>query len=476
MAEQTLVLPDSLEWVNTQEPPTIAGNQGRVLLLVFWSYANINSRHMMALLREFETKYESSVAIIGIHTPRFEAEESVDSVLKAVNRWGMNIPVATDVNFASWQQFGIQAWPSVLVLDAQGRPRKLFEGDNQERPIELLVDQLLTEASAAAGGVPLTALTAMKPEAPAELKFPSQIIGHRNFLYVSDSGNHRVLELSEDGRIRRVFGSGHAGLWDGYLDNAGFNSPTGLAYTDNTLYVADTGNHCIRKIKLMSGEVETIAGSGHPGRVAVKKHIDMRRVAISSPVGLALRDATLFLTAAGMNQIWRIDLDNGAISWLSGSGQNTVRDGAANQAGFALPLGIVVHGENLLVTDGEGSAIREVRQRDGQVKTLLGQAGEFTYGFADGDAKQARLQYPTDILVDSNDHAWILDAFNGRVRLLDLRRKNLSTPPMEELAEPAGFCLHEKQLWVANTNDHSLRKIDLDSKQGQTLLARAASE
>jgi len=475
MSESPLSLPDNLDWVNTDEPPTLEDNRGRVMLVVFWSYANLNSRHVMSMLREFDTRYESSVGAIGIHTPRFQAEESSDAVLKAVNRWQLQIPVANDVNFEAWQKFGIQGWPSVLVLDAEGRPRQLFEGDNQERKIELLVDQLLTEASDRLGGIPIRPLRAIKPEPPSELQFPGQVIGHRNKLYVSDTGNHRILELGEDGRIQRQFGSGHSGLWDGYLDNAGFSWPSGLVYNDHTLYVADTGNHSIRRIKLMSGEVETIVGNGKAGRKAVKDQIDMRQVSLASPVGLAIRDTNLFVTVAGMNQIWRIDLENSAISWFSGSGQNTVQDGPASQAGFAAPLGIVCHNENLLITDGEGSTLREVRQRDGRVRTLVGHMGEFSFGFADGEGKQGRLQYPTDVLIDHNNRAWILDSFNGRLRTFDLRRGQLSTPEIDQLSEPRGFCLLDGHLWVANTNDHSLRKIDLKSKQSKTLLARTAN-
>lgn len=465
-------LPD-MAWANTSTPPTLEANRGRVVLMAFWTYSNINSQHVMAHMRELQTKYENSIAVIGIHCPRFSQEQDAANVLKAVNRWHIRAPVAVDSGFACWQRYGVNAWPSVLVLDTQGRVRHLFEGDRQGDTLENLVDQLLSEAAMDEFQPPGRTQPPRMPEAKTTMSFPSGVAAAKGAVFVSDSGNNRVLELAPDGRVLRVFGSGNVGLWDGFLDNCGFNSPSGLIYYDQHLYVADTGNHAIRRINLMTGEVETLAGNGKVGREPVKNYTDLRQIPLASPTGLALKGAELFIAMTGMNQIWKLQLDMGAISWLAGCGQAMVADGPAERAAFAGPRGVAVSGNYLLVTDADGSAIRQIDRRSGQVQTLIGADGEYSYGNHDGDRRHARLQYPTGIAVEPGlDEAWIIDSFNGQLRHLDLASGELQTPDFLTMNEPVAIALDNAAAWIVNTNEHSLIKLDLHARRGEEVNVR----
>ncbi|MFP3435333.1 hypothetical protein SB781_36845, partial [Paraburkholderia sp. SIMBA_061] len=76
---------------------------------------------------------------------------------------------------------------------------------------------------------------------------------------------HRILECNHAGRVMRQFGLGTADFIDGDAGEAAFRRPRGLALAREALYVADTGNHALRRINLSNGHVDTLCGNGRAG-------------------------------------------------------------------------------------------------------------------------------------------------------------------------------------------------------------------
>lgn len=122
-------LPPTLQWLNVQQAPALDKLRGRVVLLHFFNAANVNSLHMLQELRAVEAKHHDGLSVIGIHTPKYDHERQAANVLKAVNRLYIRHPVANDADWVAWRQFGIQAWPSVAVLDAEGRVAGIVAGE-----------------------------------------------------------------------------------------------------------------------------------------------------------------------------------------------------------------------------------------------------------------------------------------------------------------------------------------------------------
>ncbi len=462
--------PDSLDWVNVGVAPSIASNHGKVVLIYFWSYANLQSLNLLPAIRDIENKYESGVFIVGIHCPKFASEHSSKNVLKAVNRLFLRHPVACDNQFALWKEFGIQAWPSAVLVDAEGKARFLLQGDNIGSQIDDLADDLLNEAAQKDIRNYGRVRNVRKPEPKTTLKFPMGITYGRGSLYIADSANNRILELNESGRLLRTFGSGNPGFWDGSMQNSGFSWPQGMVVSENYLFVADAGNHALRRINLFSGEIETTTGTGKPNITLVSGVHDYRQIPMHTPVALALDGPVLYIAMAGAQQIWRLDLKNSEYGWFAGSGQSGVRDGDAKNAAFGFPHGLAVAGKELLVSDAEGSAIRTINIESQKVQTRLGR-GYFTFGLEDGASNKSLLQYPSAICVSGDSGvAWILDSFNGKVRRLDLKNGELSTPDFDiELHEPRAMCVHGQNLWIADTNAHRIVKIDTNSRKAQVL-------
>ncbi|MEM9531135.1 MAG: thioredoxin-like domain-containing protein [Pseudomonadota bacterium] len=455
-------LPRQLQWVNTDKPPDIAKCRGKVVLIYFWTPSNFNSRALLLDIRALENRHENGVVVIGIVCPKYPRECTPASIQKAINRHFIRHPVALDSDFTLWQQYGVRSWPSAAVIDAEGQLRLLTEGDDAGEALDEAVDALLDEA-ASKDIRDYTQLAAARRSEPAGLlKFPTAILPARGHVYISDSGNNRILEVSEKGRLIRVFGSGNPGFWDGALDNSGFNFPQGLSVTENYLYVADTGNHAIRRINLFTGEVETVMGTGKAAKTMTLAETNLREIGCNSPVGLASKGPDLYISMAGSHQLWRLDLKNSQVSWHSGSGQLGLINGERAKAAFACPMGLTVHGDVLLVADADSSAVREVNIKTGDISTRTGR-GTYTFGCEDGGRANALMQFPCDVALSLNrEQLWIADTYNSRIRLLDLASNRLTTPAIDyEFSEPTYLTVYDHALWVADSNAHQILQVHL---------------
>lgn len=454
-------LPDTLEWVNCDAPLRIADQRGKVVLLDFWTYCCINCMHILPDLHYLEQKYPDELTVIGLHSPKFPNEKVAANVLKAVNRHHIRHPVANDPTRSVWRQYGVRAWPTVIFIDPEGYVVGALPGEGRRRQLDQLIREHLEAAAKrglrSEGRVSVCA----RPEPRGPLSFPGKVHAARGRIYVSDSGHNRVLELRADGSIVRTFGSGSPGLVDGALAEASFNDPQGLVRGDEYLFVADTGNHAIRRIDLLRGEVQTIVGTGEQGRYAGERFTDPTKATLNSPWDLAYHDGQLYIAMAGQHQVWRLDLKRNVIEVLAGSGREDLVDGPLQLAALAQPSGLALQGDRLYVADSEVSAIRVIDLERKRIEALVG-IGLFEFGDADGVGLEAKLQHPLGVAMDpQRGGLWIADTFNHRIKYLDLatsevRRLDIDVP----LAEPGGIAVDGDSLLVANTNAHNLLRVD----------------
>src|SRR5690606_19789938 len=290
-------------------------------------------------------------------------------------------PIAHDADWTLWQHYGIEAWPTVVLIDAEGQVRERIVGDGQIRDLDARVGKLHDEARPRSRNVqPIEMRRTGEPILP--LRFPVGLALAGNYLYVADCGHHRVLECDHGGRVLRQFGSGGPGFIDGPMELAAFNRPHGLCLQRDMLYVADTGNHSVRRIQLRTGDIDTICGAGRPGQPVEGVITDPRAVALDQPRAIALSAEAMHIATAGDNRIWTYDLGKRELRLLAGSGALGVTDGSGTRANFAEPAGLATVQQVVYACDAAGSAIRSVNARTGQVTTLLGQDA-WNFGNAD---------------------------------------------------------------------------------------------
>ena len=462
-------LPKSLQWLNAPAS-SLHEQRGRVVALVFVNAASAWSWQRLRDVAQLHTRYPGRLQPLAVHVPRFDCERDPQHVLKQLRRQGVTFPIAHDADWHAWQRFGVDAWPTVLLIDANGQVRERVVGLDSmaelERPLAALCDALPLPTDDDARAM---VETSAEPRLP--LRFPSGVAATADRLYVADSGHHRILECNHAGRVLRQFGMGTADFVDGDLEHAAFRRPHGLSVVRDVLYVADTGNHALRRIMLRSGRVDTVCGNGRAGEPVEGLIANARDIALNQPQAVSATDKEVHMALAGDNRIWTYGLGRGELTCRAGSGQLEVRDGSGSMAAFAQPVALAAVQQVLYVCDALGSAVRSLQLRNDTVQTLVGQ-GLWEFGDADGPRQRARLQNPQAIALSPDAPLlWIADTGNGSLRTLRLGGGELSTVPLSRrLHGVAGLAIAAGALWIAETDAHAVLRFDLASGE----LARVA--
>lgn len=502
--------PADLAWLNTAKPLSLAQLRGKFVVLDFWTYCCINCMHILPELAKLERAYPDQVVVIGVHSAKFDGEKLDANIRDAILRYRIKHPVVNDAGHAIWDAYAVTSWPSIRVIDPEGN---FIAGESGELEFEVL-DRFLREAipfyraNGSLDEKPF-ALVGEKLASEGPLKFPGKLAYDESTdrLFVADSGNDRIVVAKIDrsgeppkASVEMVIGSGRTGDADGGFDRAAFNQPQGVALSDaDTLWIADTENHLIRRADLKSKLVQTVAGTGRqargpwPGmqidqarRRMVRLREDGRYVAdpattpLNSPWDLCVHGNAVYIAMAGAHQIWRMPLDLSEIGVYAGNGREDIFDGKLlprepyqeGSSSFAQPSGLATDGARLFVADSEGSSIRVVPLPDakgnvrGTVQTLVGtadlkRARLFTFGDVDGDASTARLQHPLGVAWHDGG-VYVVDTYNDKLKVVaaDSGKTRTVAGGMGEFNEPGGIAFGAGRLWVADTDHHRILAVD----------------
>jgi len=132
-------------WINS-EPLTLKGLRGRVVLIEFWTFACYNCRNTLPTVKKWDAQYrEKGVTIIGVHTPESDLESNVTDVRREVAELGIKYPVVTDNDYSTWKAYKVEAWPTLFLLDKQGRVRWTHVGEGYYDQTEEVIKKLLAE-------------------------------------------------------------------------------------------------------------------------------------------------------------------------------------------------------------------------------------------------------------------------------------------------------------------------------------------
>ncbi|WP_406457744.1 redoxin domain-containing protein [Streptomyces sp. NBC_01622] len=449
-------------WLNTGgKQYTLADLRGRIVILDFWTFCCINCLHVLDELRELEEKHRDTVVIIGVHSPKFVHEAEHQAVVDAVERYGVEHPVLDDPELATWKQYAVRAWPTLVVIDPEGYVVAQHAGEGHAHAIERLVAELETEHAAKGtlrrGDGPYVA---PEPE-PTVLRFPGKAIALPGGTFlVSDTTRHQLVELAADGEsvVRRI-GSGARGFGDGTADSAAFNEPQGLALLDDgSVVVADTVNHALRRLDLTTGAVTTVAGTGRQWMQGEPTSGPAREVSLSSPWDVARWQGKLWIAMAGVHQLWAYDPAEDTVAVTAGTTNEGLVDGPGPEAWFAQPSGLAATADRLWLADSETSALRWV-DLDGAVHTAVG-SGLFDFGHRDGAAEQALLQHPLGVTALPDGSVAISDTYNHALRRYDPVTGEVTTLATD-LREPSDAVLDGDEILVVESARHRLTRLRL---------------
>jgi DNA-binding beta-propeller fold protein YncE len=471
-------------WLNTDKPLSLAALKGKIVLLDFWTYGCINCIHIIPDLKRLEAKYSNQLVVIGVHSAKFDNEKETDNIRRIILRYELEHPVVNDADFNIWQAYGVRAWPTQVLIDPAGYVVGVAEGEGNYETLDQAIAKLIAEFGPRGelNEQPLRLALERAKVGDLPLAFPGKVLADAkgDRLFIADSNHNRIVVTKLDGTLLETIGTGARGAADGTFERATFFRPQGMALDTDALYVADTENHLIRRVNLKTRTVETIAGTGEQPRERGVSGA-ARTVALSSPWDLQLIGRDLYIAMAGPHQIWKLDLEKGQVSTFAGSGREARVDGELLMAAFAQPSGLTSDGRKLYVADSEANIIRVIDLEKGEVSTLVG-GDLFEFGDVDGKGDDVRLQHPLGLYAYQGK-VLIADTYNHKIKQLDAESQTVKTlfgtgkPGQADGAqssfyEPGGLSVAGGKLYIADTNNHAVRVVDLQTKGTTTLLIK----
>ncbi len=479
--------PPGLDWFNVSRPLSMVGDlRSKIVILDFWTQGCVNCLHVIPDLKQLEAEYPEELVVVGVHWAKFDSERTTAAIDQAVRRYGIEHPVVNDEFELLRNSYGVTAWPTLVLIDPFGNVVGSHAGEGVYDLFEPIVSIMAEEYghNDLLDTTPLGELLQVSGALPTVLSFPGKVLADEatDRLFIADTGHHRVLIADLSGRLTAVIGSGTEGLADGDFAQAEFSRPQGMALSadGDVLYIADRENHTIRAADLTTNRVTTIAGTGEPtnafrGGVATETEI-------ASPWDLHLDQNVLYIAGAGRHQIWQLDLRTEQINLFAGTGAEGIIDGGRLNATLSQPSGLAAANGKLYFSDPEASAIRSISLRlDGELLTLVGE-GLFSWGDEVGTFAETQLQHAIGIEIVNDNLLYVADTYNHRIKILDLEAETSAVVvgdgtsglgdgrgEQAQLSEPSGLSATADALYIADTNNHRIRVLDLASGELSTL-------
>jgi streptogramin lyase len=347
----------------------------------------------------------------GYSATAISGELSIDSIAGtgAPENNGVSGPADT-VNIGA--PFGVEIGPDGALYITE-------VGNHRVRRLDIARRELTTVAGCGRRGYSGDGGPALDAELnePYEVRFDSG-----GNMYIVEMKNHVVRRVDRTTNvISTVAGNGHQGFGGdgGPAIKAQLNHPHSIALDGkDALYVADIGNHRIRRIDPKTGIIETIAGNSQ--RSMPQNGLAARGNPILGPRALFVDGDTLWIALREGHSIWRMSLADGILSHVAGTGRAGFAGdgGPASEAAFNGPKGIAIGPDgNVFVVDSENNAIRRIDLQSGVIATVAN-SGSTDKGGAGrrGAATNAQLNQPHGICVASDGTLFIGDTLNHRVR------------------------------------------------------------
>lgn len=294
--------------------------------------------------------------------------------------------------------------PYAVAQDAAGAAYVSDLTDHSVRQVDVQGRSVLWAGGAGRYGFVDGSATEARFRKPAGLALAAD-----GSVYVADSGNHALRRIAPDGRVSTVAGNGERGSRDGSGRAAQFNEPMGVAVAaDGSVYVADFGNHTVRRVST-TGVVSTVAGTAGQGGFADG---DASTGRLRSPMDLAFAPGGTLVVLDRSNHALRLLSPAGRLSTLAGDGTAGYADGAGRSARFHFPSGLAVDAQGgVWVADTDNQVLRHVAA-DGTVSTPLGRQK----GLADGVGAAARFFNPKDVATGPDGGLLVADRGNRSLR------------------------------------------------------------
>ncbi len=415
-------------WMNAPYGFSDSRLQQKFSIVHFASFDNVHSMHNMHVLAGLQSAHPE-MAIVLVNDTKYNFPSEAEHIERLMTLHDNQLPVymvetekISECNRGAAGHTTLFISPEGKVFDSTGGPLELNK-------LKVQVPKLV-KAFKKGGNYDSQPFTGFKPSQSGKtaiMQFPIAIAKdeYEQNLFVSDYTGNRIWVLSISGDVLYIIGNGMRGNADGSMEAASFDRPWGLAYDGDqkVLYVADHGNHLIRKVDFKTQEVSTFLGSGRYGAPDYAKGVGTT-ADIGFPMQLAFKGFELYVSSGMYGDIWRCDVRTEVLERIAGTGIMGFNDGDVSVAKLSQPSGMAFGpAGQLYFSDSQSSSIRLLE--NGEVTTLVGE-GMDDFGYSDDRRKGILFQNPMGIcMVD--DEVYIADAYNHDIRRLNPLRKKTET-------------------------------------------------
>ena len=467
------ILNQKLEWVNTYRNIYYKDLVNKIVLLAFWRKSCVTRYNFANNLNNIKKTFGRNLDIIGIYSSKYKNEKNKNIVLEAISKYKIQYPVLLDKKSKIKQNFEIKSCAALILLDLEGNVVNNYFGNEIKtnliqikKDIEKLIENNKKKINQELLPVRLSLNQNINKNI---LNYPTKIeIGrmkNSNALFISDTGNNRIIAVNFKGKILAVIGTGMQGRNDGMFEQATFNKPHGITYYNNTLFVADTNNDIIRKIDLINKTVTTELEFEN------KVNHNNKKFSFKSPwdVYFVPNKNNLLISTSFFHQILEYNLTSNSIKILAGDKKPSLLDGYSQFTLLFQTTSLDSSNGNIYFTDSETSSLKVIKRNS--IKTLIGKSKSH-YGFENGGKSKAKLQYPLGIDVVNNKGIYIADTYNHAIRYFDFKTKKLSTvirqnmksESVSKLKEPSDVLRIKDTLYIVDTNNHKIKTYNLKNK------------
>ncbi len=426
-------VPDALAegtWVNADRPLTAADLEGSPTLVVRWRTDDVTST--AALLAAQAHAPGHGARVVGLHVPGRPTERDPATVRHAVLRERIHVPVRLDPDATVARQLGLWRTPSHAVIDEAARVTARHPGPPDERTWRGL-DTSKRACEGARHGWDVRG----DAVGPTPLVYPQGLAVDGDTVAIADTGHDRVLLLAPDQPPRSI-GEGAPGDRDGPLERARFFRPRGLHLDGDHLFVADAGNHAIRRIDLASERVDTLASNQE-----LSNEAPVSGLLGPTPMDLAPMPGdpdAIVVALAGHDALARLDPGTGRVERMPGAADGPGR-------GLLQPIGVASDEDRVYVLDPLRFAVRALDPTTGQLATVAAAPG-------------VRLGTPTALASDGAGRLLVADAGSGQLVRLDAATGGYETiDGLERFEEPRALAVHDGDLLVADAT-HRVRRVE----------------
>jgi hypothetical protein len=316
----------------------------------------------------------------------------------------------------------------------------------------------------------------------AELLAPTGLARQGDIVYIAESSGNRVRRVDlASGAISTVAGTGSYGFSNdgGSAITARMANPTDVLLVGRLLYITDFSNHRVRTVDLTTGTISTFAGDGTSGFGGDGGPATSAQ--FFQPSHLAANGAGLYICDRGNNRIRRVDFLSRRITTVAGGGSNPEGDGESALAAILVqPSGITIEGDTLFIPEEGRNRVRAVDLRNGTISTVVG-TGTLGFSGDGGISTSAQLNRPTKAAATAR-FLVVADKRNNRIRLVDRKTRRIRTlsggavagfsgdngPPENALLNaPEGLDITDESLLICDVANNRVREIRFGDAGGR---------